>query len=138
MKRIPQILTALTLTALLAAGPAWAQLDTAPSPADGAEPAAEPTLDDVLHDLSDEEADAFLAKAAKARLNMERQQAAAEIRQDVLYLAAGDKLQKAVDLLTGPSAETQADNIDRICRAFATVDSAFAKPYKLFQEEKYP
>ena len=34
-------------------------------------------------------------------------------------------------------AETQQDNIDRICRAFAKVDSRFAKPYRLLGEKKY-
>jgi len=89
----------------------------------------------VLEGLSVEELAKLVDEAARARLQVERQQVAAEIRQGLLYDNAD--IRKALALLAASPAETQADNIDRIMKAFAAVDERFAGPFELFAAGKH-
>ncbi|MFW6132572.1 MAG: hypothetical protein ACOC8F_01650 [Planctomycetota bacterium] len=82
---------------------------------------------DPLEGPSEEGMDALLDEAAAARLEMERNTVAAEIRGDLLYTA--EAKDKAVAILRDDPADTQADNIERICRAYAVVDDAFGEAY---------
>ncbi len=77
----------------------------------------------------------LMSRAAAARLKVERDTVAAEIKSDLLY----EKKDKdaALKILTDNPADTQADNIARICRAFAATDEAFANAYRFFSTGKY-
>lgn len=90
---------------------------------------------DLLSDMSAEQVQALIARAIQARLEMERDQAAAEIRRGLLY--DGDDIDRALALLDDRPANTQADNIDRICRALAIVDLRFDRMTKLRRAGKY-
>ena len=89
----------------------------------------------VFESMSPEELARLVSEAARARLQVERQQVAAEIRQGLLYDNAD--IRKALALLAASPAETQADNIERVMGAFAAVDGRFAEPFELFAAGKY-
>ena len=136
------IATALALTGWWVA-PAGAQ---APEPPDSAEvvvdraeaddsPAADevdPLVDlaELLEGLTPEQLEALVAEATKARLQVERQQVADEIAHGILY--DNEDIRKAQAILTDSPADTQADNIERIGRAFAAVDARLGKVHELF------
>ncbi|HUS47903.1 MAG TPA: CDC27 family protein [Phycisphaerae bacterium] len=115
-----------------------------PAPRGGTALAQEPTAvndtDDPGIDLSSltaEQLAELVARAAAARLKNERDVVAAEIKSDLLYLE--EDSDAAIDLLRKEPANTQEDNIDRICRAFARANSRsrFAEGYKAFADRKY-
>ncbi len=136
------VLAAVGLLAAWAAGPAPARGDEEPAGAVGAE-AVPPApgeaeaydLEDAIKSLSPEELNEVLSRALAARLAYERDSVAAEIRTDVLY--EPDARDAAIKLLTDAPANTQEDNIERICRAFARVDEDFASAYKPFKAGQY-
>ncbi|MBS3733980.1 MAG: hypothetical protein KGY99_03540 [Phycisphaerae bacterium] len=119
MKRTRAVQTGLAvLMLLLSTGGAAAQVPTGAGATDGYDP---------LVGMSREEIDALLDEAAAARLKMERDAVAAEIRGGLLY--APDAKDEAVAILGDADIDTQLDNIACICRAFAAVDDAFAEVY---------
>ena len=88
-------------------------------------------LADLLKEFTPEQLAELVKRAAANRLDLERRQVEAEIEQGILY--EPDDIKAAKKILRDKPANTQKDNIDRICRAFAKVDGRFAKPYKLFE-----
>ncbi len=102
-----------------------------------AQGAAGESIVDDWASMTDEEKDAYYDRVAAARLANERDAVATEIREDLLYDAAAKD--KAAEILGTDPEDTQADNIDRICRAFAAVDAEFAEayaPYEAGEPEK--
>lgn len=97
--------------------------------------AASDSLDKILDTMTPEQLADILKKAAADRLKVERQQVAVEIGGGLLY--EPNKIQEALAILKDKPADTQADNIDRILRAFAAVDIRLAGPYRLYAEKKY-
>lgn len=97
--------------------------------------AASDSLDKILDNITPEQLADILKKAAQDRLKVERQQVAVEINGGLLY--EPKKIQAALAILKDKPADTQADNIDRIIRAFAAVDIRLAGPYKLYADGKY-
>ncbi len=142
------------LLALLLVGSesAWSQGDdppVGPGPLVG-EPAPEPlpdtlppagesddeiTLEQLLSEMSDEEIERVLELAAEARLRAERRKVAGEIEGGLLYDPSD--VDKALAILRDEPANTQADNIQRICKALATVDPTFAEPYRLHRQGEH-
>ena len=108
---------------------------TADSSADAVKKAAADDLSSLLEGLTPEQLAVLVKEASKRRLTVERQQVIDEIRTSLLY--DPDDVDKAVRILEDNPPNTQQDNINRICRALAQVDSRFAKPYKLLEEGKY-
>ncbi len=102
-----------------------------PGPAD--EPADE--LEGLLEGMSPEELEKLISEALVARLQVERQQVAAEIEDELLYDPADVK--KALAILKDNPKNTQADNIERIMKAYATADPDFGKAHRAFQAGKY-
>jgi tetratricopeptide (TPR) repeat protein len=101
-------------------------------------PASEPTDEefrDMIQSLTPEQLEELIARAMKARLKVERDGVAREIGDNMMYMDEGKDA--ALTALRDSPADTQQDNIDRICKAFARVDRHFARPYKLFTEGKY-
>ena len=100
-------------------------------------PAAGTDRDSVidLSALTPEQLAELLARAAAARLRIERDVVASEIRGDLLYEEPG--VGEALKLLQENPANTQDDNMGRICRAFAKVDDDFGEGYKLFTAGKH-
>lgn len=161
MKRQTILLTATLLAAVglwtigfVACAPAFGQEitpgQTTTQPADTAkadpaktDPAAK-TDDDasvkddlasMLDNMTPEQLAELIKKASLSRLTNERQQVAAEINDGLLFIP--EQKAAAVKELQDNPANTQKDNVDRICKAFAKVDERFAKPYKLYTEGKY-
>lgn len=102
-----------------------------------AQGAAGESIVDNWATMTDEEKNAYYDRVAAARLTNERVTVATEIREDLLYEDAAKD--KAVEILQTDPEDTQADNIDRICRAFAAVDAEFAEayaPYEAGEPEK--
>ncbi|MGC9455506.1 MAG: tetratricopeptide repeat protein [Phycisphaerae bacterium] len=95
----------------------------------------EAALQAYLATLSEEEMDRLIADAAAARLEAERGEAAAEMQRGLLY--DPDEVDAAVGRLREDPENTRSDNIQRICRAFATVDFRLAEPYEHFREGRY-
>lgn len=128
------------LSAALAAAVAWpgrlpaARAADAPA-GDAAAGLTEDDLVELLEGLTPEQLDMLIDTAMTARLQVERQQVLAELREGVLY--DPDDVDAAAKILFAAPADTQQDNIDRICRAFAKVDLRFAEPYRLLGEKKY-
>ena len=112
--------------------------EATPKPAEAADADAEAAHDDLadlLKEFTPEQLAELVKRAAANRLTLERRQVAMEIDQGILY--EPDDIKAAGKILSDKPANTQKDNIDRICRAFAKVDGRFAKPYKLFAAKKY-
>lgn len=112
-------------------------------PATTPQPAATPpgesdslnqALNTIDASMSREEIEALVKRANENRLKSERQMVAVEVK-DKLY--EDDVTEAALALLTKDAANTQVDNIERICQAYAKVDPRFANLYKLFGEKKY-
>ena len=100
-----------------------------------AAPAAGDDLEELLKDLSPEDVERIIQTAIEARLKLERQQVAGEIKEGLLY--EPDDIDAAIKLLGDKPKNTQADNIDRSIRAFAKVDLHLGKAYKLLKAKKY-
>ncbi|MCE5277284.1 MAG: hypothetical protein ABFD92_02890 [Planctomycetaceae bacterium] len=127
------LLAALLCAASALAGPVTRA--AAPVPATRpAEPAAQ-DVDALLQAMTPEQLKEFIAIAVTSRLVEERRQVAAEITQGLLYEPKDIKAAKA--LLDDKPANTQQDNIERICRALARVDAPFRKAYELFTAGKF-
>jgi hypothetical protein len=90
----------------------------------------------VLRDMSPEEMRKIVQTAAQRCLDVERRQATAEIKENLLY--DENDVKTAVEILEH-STETPSrrDNIDRICQAYAAVDESFRQAYKLYREKQY-
>jgi tetratricopeptide (TPR) repeat protein len=88
-----------------------------------------------LQGLTPEQLNELLARAAAARLEIERNVVASEIANDLLY-EKEDKA-AALKILHDNPANTQNDNMERIFRAFERADEEFAKAYKLFSAGKF-
>lgn len=93
-------------------------------------------LERLLEGLSPADVQQLVRKAIQARLEVERQQVAGEIKEGLLY--EPDDIDAACKILKDKPANTQKDNIDRILRAFAKVDLRFGKAHKLLEARKYP
>lgn len=115
---------------------ALAQDKPAPTTGPATKPAGEDLsrdsgLKDLGENMTREEYEALIKKANENRLKEERKLAAAEITGG--FYDPNDSDEAAAKLDTG-AANTQADNIKRICEAFAKVDTKFAELYKLYNE----
>jgi len=99
-----------------------------------AAPAGDP-VDSALAAPGPADLDALIKAAVVTRLRVEREQVAAEIRQNLLY--APDDVAKAVAMLQDKPADTQRDNIRRICVSLAKVDARFRQAYEAFVAGKY-
>ncbi len=104
------------------------------NPAD-APPGATDDLSDVLDNLTPEQIEQLVAEAMASRLQVEREQVIAEIRAGLLY--DPKDVAAAVRIVQADPTDAQADNIQRIMRAFATVDPRFGQAYKLSAEGKH-
>jgi len=112
----------------------------ASAPAGPTQPAGELISDDelrsILESMTPEELEQLIQKAAQERLKFERRQVVAEIRQGLLY--EPDDIDAAVAILERqPVANTQRDNIDRVCLALAKVDKRFGEAFSLFNDGKF-
>ena len=131
VRTIPWLLTLATAGAWPAALPAQdAPLLPAAPAVDPAEADEAAELQELINQLTPEQVDELLVRASAARLQVERDTAAAEIRGDLLYEPV--RKDAALRILSDSPADTQADNIERILRAFATVDEEFAAAHAPF------
>jgi tetratricopeptide (TPR) repeat protein len=73
--------------------------------------------------------------AVQARLRVEREQVAGEVRRGLLY--DEEDIDAALALLSEAGAGTQSDNLDRICRALAKVDLRFGRAFEHFQAGRF-
>jgi len=92
-------------------------------------------LEELLQGLSAEDVEKLINSAVASRLKMERQQAAEEIREGLLY--EPDDIDAAIKILNDAPKNTQKDNIDRIMRALAKVDLRLGQASKLMADKKY-
>ncbi|MCD4826140.1 MAG: hypothetical protein K8S55_16235 [Phycisphaerae bacterium] len=94
-------------------------------------------LEQIFGDISVEELKQLVEIAAKRRLEVERKQVRSEIENNFLYEEDEAATKKALKRLTDKPANTQQDNLDRICQAMAIVDIRFAGPYGKFRAGKF-
>jgi tetratricopeptide (TPR) repeat protein len=92
-------------------------------------------IEAMINRLTPEQLQELIERASAARLQVERETAAAEIRGDLLYEPR--RKEEAIEILEGSPADTQADNIERILRAFAAADEDFANAYTRFAAKGY-
>lgn len=127
----------------IACGPAFAQ-DPATRPAEAGGASGEPgggremtvdELDSILKSMSPKQLAELMKAAMVLRLTQERAQVAAEIKSGLLYDPKG--IAAASKLLKEDAANTQQDNIDRICKALARVDELFGKAYGQMVKKDY-
>ncbi len=134
--------TLIVVGILAMALPAWAEgnppatTQPATRPADAGQ---DVSRDNGMKDLGDEnmtrdQYEALVKKANENRLKAERKLAAAEINSGFEDPAISDE---AAALLEKDAKNTQQDNIERICQAFAKVDSKFGQLWKLYNAKKY-
>jgi len=97
--------------------------------------AAEEDLAELLENMSTEDIQKLIQTAIESRLTVERAQAAAEIKDDLL--SDPDDIDKAIEILEAKPKNTQKDNIDRILRAFAQVDLRLGRAAKLMSAKKH-
>jgi tetratricopeptide (TPR) repeat protein len=90
---------------------------------------------DILDEMSEEELEGLVKMAAAQRLQVERQKVLAGLVQNILY--EDDALKAATHILTHEPANTQADNIERICQAYAAVDDRFSQVWKLYNDGEH-
>jgi len=114
-----RLMLAGVLAALLACS-AWGQ-GTPPE----TQPAGTDQPDDVLGLMTLEQMREAIETANVRRLELERRQAIAEIRQGLLY--DPDDIDRAVALLDSEAIDDRAQNVRRIQRALAMVDEPFAE-----------
>lgn len=100
-----------------------------------AQPDDSSNLEDILQGMTPEQIEELVRKAAEMRLTTEREQVAAEIDASLMF-NPGAKT-GAKNLLTEKPANTQKDNIERICSAYAKVDGRFDAAMKLYAEGKF-
>jgi len=127
----------LLLVILTAGGPAIAQ-DATTKPATASDGEKEMTvdeLDSLLNAMTPEQLAELMKAAMVLRLEQERAQVAAEIKGGLLY--DPKDITAATKILKGKAANTQSDNIERICRALAKVDPLFGKAYAQMLEKDY-
>ena len=105
-----------------------------PASNDGGLPAVGEELTTALDQMTPEQLQALIKQSTATRLSTERSQAAAEIRDGLLFDPS--QVDAALKLLNENPADTQKDNIERICKAFAAVDDRFAKSYQLYLDGK--
>ncbi len=122
------IVAGLGLTAA-ARAQTWLEATTLPS-ADANATAAE-----LWKDISPEELEKLLQRAEESRLADERVKASDEIRDSLLL--EEDAKEAAIKAMHDKPANTRQDNIDRICKAMAKVDTQFGKYHKLLAEGKH-
>ncbi|MCE5325679.1 MAG: tetratricopeptide repeat protein [Planctomycetaceae bacterium] len=123
------------ISLVVAPAAAVAQDGDAPAPATRPADSSPADVDALLESMTPEQLKQFIAEAVTSRLIEERRQVAGEITQGLLYEPKDIKAAKA--LLEDKPANTQQDNIDRICRAFALVDAPFRKAHSLFAAGKF-
>lgn len=92
-------------------------------------------LNKLLENMTPEQLDAIIKVAVSQRLKMERDQVKRELADNLLY--EPDAVSVATALLTKDPADTQKDNIDRICKALSKADPVFGKAYSLYTDKKY-
>jgi tetratricopeptide (TPR) repeat protein len=111
--------------------------DTAPADREDAVKFTEADFETILGDMTTEDMEQIVQAAARRCLEVERRQAAAEIRENLLYDETA--VQNALKILEVPAtaSSTRRENIERICRAFATVDERFAEANKLYRQKQY-
>lgn len=128
--------------AVALAGTARADDTTPADPADKT-PATKPadeelSLDKILDDLDEnmtrEEIEAMLKRANENRLKSERQLVAGEMKSKMPDPMA---LDEALVILDKGAINTQQDNIERICKAYAKIDRKFGNLYKLYAAKQY-
>jgi hypothetical protein len=120
---------------------AWAA-DNPPATTEPTTKAADATQDlsrdselkDLGENMTRDQYEALVKKANENRLKAERKLAAAEINSGFYDPTASDD---ATALLEKDAKNTQQDNIERICRAYASVDSKFGELWKLYNAKKY-
>ncbi|MBL7219867.1 MAG: hypothetical protein ISS69_07130 [Phycisphaerae bacterium] len=119
----------------IARGPIFAQ-DATTQPADGEREMTVDELDTLLNAMTPEQLAKLMNAAMVLRLEQERAQVAAEIKGGLLYdpkdITAATKILKG-----GKAANTQTDNIERICKALAKVDPLFGKAYGQMLKKDY-
>ena len=95
----------------------------------------EEDLDDLAGKMTPEELAALIETSSRLRLEAERKQVAAEIADGLVY--DPKDVDAALKIIASKPANTQADNIDRICKAMATVDPDFRLAYDLYAKKDY-
>jgi len=96
-----------------------------------------PSVEDPLAGLAEmdpAELETAIANANKRRLTLERELVLAEMENKMYAPAA---MAEATRILQDTPLDTQADNIDRIVRAYAKLDRKLGEVYKLYTEKKY-
>jgi tetratricopeptide (TPR) repeat protein len=86
-------------------------------------------VDRLLGKITPEKNEQFVRKAVARRLQIEREQVAEEIRRNILY--SDDEVAGAMLVLDDHARNTRQDNIERICKAFAMLDTSFARAHDL-------
>jgi len=121
-----------------AAGDATAAAAPSTQPVAGGENKDDTTAKDdmaQIGNMTPEELQALIQKSALTRLSAERLQVVAELRENIMFDDA--KKDSAIKSLQDKPANTQKDNIERICKAYSGVDERFDKAYKLYTAKKY-
>jgi hypothetical protein len=126
---------------LAVALPVWAQ-DKPPAatepttrPADaGQDVSRDSAIKDLGENMTREQYEALVKKANENRLKAERKLAAAEINSGFEDPTIAED---AAAQLDKDAKNTQQDNIERICQAFAKVDTKFGELWKLYNAKKY-
>ncbi len=85
--------------------------------------------------ISLEELKQFIEEARQQRLGLERRQVAAEIEEGLLFDPA--RIDQAVQGLSPGALNTWQDNVDRICKAFASVDRRFGRAWTLLEAGQF-
>ena len=140
-----ELMTALVAAALLLSSPAMAQdvpaddeANALPTPKTTAAELTDEELAGVLEQLSPEQVTELIDQAVQRRLAVERKQVAEEIRQNILYdEETVAKAEKALDAPSASKTGTRAENIQRICQAYAAVDDAFAVALRHYEKKEY-
>lgn len=125
---------ALSAVLLIAATAVAQQPATSPS-ADAATSTGADELARLAAGLTPEQLATLVRNSARQRLVAEREQVQAEIRDGLMYDA--EKVDQALKTLNENPANTQQDNIDRTCKAFAYVEEDFGQAYALYAQGEY-
>ena len=122
------LLLTLTIVALLG-GVAMAQDDPRglPDPTEGGE--------QFFNTLTPSEVETLIAMANERRLTLERQQVAAELRQDLLF--DPDEVAEAITYLDANPASSREQSVQRIYEALATVDADFDKALQQYTNGQF-
>jgi len=121
---------------------AWADepADVAVSPADAMVLPVDPFVPEFedplasLVEMDPAELEKAIAQANKRRLTLERELVLAEMENKMYAPAA---MAEATKILQDKPLDTQADNIDRVVRAYAKLDRKLGEVYKLYTDKKY-